>query len=223
MVIDMRTLNRWTKFENKVMLSNLEKPIDMLEKLIPSKSRKQILSKIRYLGYNYRLMESRRNAGRTLSLTETEKAYIAGIIDGEGTIGFHADKRRNNGLLYQPRVSIANCDRSLLEWVENKLCFGHIHRVEFEVNNYDVIPLLKAIRPYLRVKKKQADSMLEFVDLRLSRNQWQNPHTKRELETVQEVHQLNIKPQLRKRIPSEREVTEYLAKHSIKTITLGGE
>ena len=222
----MRTLNYWTKNENKILLTNLQHPLETLEKLIPSKSGKQILGKIRYLGFNYRLMESNRIADKTLNLTETEKAYIAGIIDGEGTIGIHKDSRRS-WVLYQPRVSIANSNRELLEWIKTKACVNcHIHRIELDINNYDVKPLLIAVIPYLHIKKKQATLMLEFIDLRIARSQWVDRHTQRELEIVQEVYRLNTKPQLRKRVVSEREVAEYLIKHpqqTIKAITTGAE
>lgn len=218
----MRTLNSWTESENEIIVANIREPLENIEKLIPSKSRKQILYGMRRLGYDYRLEETRKNANTTLRLSETEKAYIAGIIDGEGTIALHKDTRR--GILCEPRISIANSNRDLLEWLKHKLfSTAHITRFELYANNYDAMPLLKAVKPYLRIKKKQADLVLEFIDLRLMREHWGKSHTQRELEIVQEVYHLNTKPKLAKRVASAKEVTEYLTKHSMKAITLGGE
>lgn len=221
----MRTLNSWTDSENGIIVKSLHKPLEDIEKLMPSKSRTQILYGMRRLGYDYRLEETRKNANRTLRLSKTDKAYIAGIIDGEGTIRLHKDSRR--GILCEPRVSIASTNRDLLEWLKNKLCTAaHITRFELYINNYDTMPLLKAVKPYLRIKKKQADLVLEFIDLRLARKQWGVLHTQRELEIVQEVYRLNVKPQLSKRVASAKEVSEYLIKHPtpiVKALTIGGE
>ncbi|MGH8618677.1 MAG: LAGLIDADG family homing endonuclease, partial [Burkholderiales bacterium] len=47
-------------------------------------------------------------------LSPTDAAYLAGLIDGEGTIGL---TRRHRNDQRQVVVSISNTERPLLEWV----------------------------------------------------------------------------------------------------------
>ena len=48
-------------------------------------------------------------------MLETEKAYIAGIIDGEGSIML---TRLHKNQYHSPCVSIASTDSELLQWVK---------------------------------------------------------------------------------------------------------
>jgi hypothetical protein len=93
-----------------------------------------------------------------------EAAYVAGIIDGEGSITLtklhHNEHRR-------PCISIASTDRELLEYVLS-LTGGTItdkknykpdkHKKSFLLNiknKETVLSVLKQITPYLRVDKKR--------------------------------------------------------------------
>ena len=51
-------------------------------------------------------------------LTETEKSYIAGIIDGEGTITL--SKRRKNEMP-SPVISVSSTDLEVLHWLRTRL------------------------------------------------------------------------------------------------------
>ena len=52
-----------------------------------------------------------------------EKAYIAGIIDGEGTITLVRKHQNEN---YSPEVSVANTNIGLLNWIKEKVGYGQI-------------------------------------------------------------------------------------------------
>lgn len=108
-------------------------------------------------------------------LTETELAYIAGIVDGEGSISLvrstHA--KRTRGRYIYPMVRVANTDRLLIEWLIAKTGCGAVrysvqsgdrfklvHHVGWAVS--DAIELLKAIRPFLVIKAGRADLVLEL-------------------------------------------------------------
>lgn len=102
-------------------------------------------------------------------MTETEKAYLAGLIDGEGTITL---TRRNSGQLPQPQVSIANNNLELLIWVKKVIGSGSISTKKPKSSSHNIayawqvatagpcLRLLDEIRPYLVVKKQQADLLL---------------------------------------------------------------
>jgi hypothetical protein len=66
-------------------------------------------------------------------MTETEKAYIAGIIDGEGSImliKFHKNQ------LPSPCISISSATIEVLEWIKAKVNAGAIKNVNDNVKVY---------------------------------------------------------------------------------------
>lgn len=56
-------------------------------------------------------------------LPETDAAYIAGLIDGEGTVTLTRKHKNENRQL---AVTISNTDRTLLEYVQQTLGVGKI-------------------------------------------------------------------------------------------------
>ena len=105
-------------------------------------------------------------------MTETEKAYIAGIIDGEGSImlqKFHTKEHPS------PCVSIASTTLKLLKWIKTTFGKGiiarkknynpEIHRdcYSYELKYNDAINLIKDIYPYLiiKTKRKRAELILK--------------------------------------------------------------
>lgn len=110
-----------------------------------------------------------------------EAAYIAGIIDGEGSISLtrlHESEHR------RPCISIASTDKELLVYIQS-LTGGAInnkknykpekHKDSFTLNikkKEAVLSLLKFISPYLRVdkKRKRAQLILKRYDEVTPRN-----------------------------------------------------
>lgn len=97
-------------------------------------------------------------------MTEAEKAYIAGIIDGEGSImliKFH------NNQFPSPCVSIASTTLELLEWIKQVASIGvikgkknynknkHKNSFSYIVKYNDAINLLELIYPYLIINSKK--------------------------------------------------------------------
>jgi intein-encoded DNA endonuclease-like protein len=93
-----------------------------------------------------------------------ESAYIAGIIDGEGSISLtrmHPNEHR------RPCITIASTDRELLIYLQtltggtinNKKNYDPVrHKDSYTLNikkKEDVLSILKQISPYLRVEKKR--------------------------------------------------------------------
>jgi len=106
---------------------------------------------------------------------QTEKAYIAGIIDGEGCVTIaKRNTKRKNGIFcfYQCLVIIVNTDKKMLDFIAN-LYGGWIntnHRLKgnqkisykWVCAGDNMRKLLKDTLPYLRIKKKQAKVILQF-------------------------------------------------------------
>ncbi len=64
-------------------------------------------------------------------LDQTDAAYIAGLIDGEGTVTLSRRHRNKNRQLV---VSISNTDRPLLEYVLNAVGAGKITNIKEPAN-----------------------------------------------------------------------------------------
>lgn len=105
-------------------------------------------------------------------MTETEKAYIAGIIDGEGSIMLQKIHKNEHPA---PCISIASTTLELLEWIKKVVGKGTItkkknYNLEIHKDCYsyvlrrnDAISLLIDIQPYLviDVKRKRAELILK--------------------------------------------------------------
>lgn len=103
-------------------------------------------------------------------LSDIERAYLAGIVDGEGCIQFHRRNAKDGRKpVYVLAVSIANTSPALLDWLETRLphrayIHRHTHSKPQWRDRYDwvlsgnrqVLIFLKEITPYLVIKKEQA-------------------------------------------------------------------
>ena len=102
-------------------------------------------------------------------LTEAEKAYLAGIFDGEGCVGYYKRKGSRTKYSYVSVVMVTQSDARLMTWLRDKIVFGTIYsrpgkkHVEFhwETNKKaHVCEFLETIRPYLILKGEQVDILL---------------------------------------------------------------
>ncbi|MBK1809711.1 LAGLIDADG family homing endonuclease [Clostridium sp. YIM B02505] len=102
-------------------------------------------------------------------MTNEEKAYIAGIIDGEGSImltSFHRNE------LHSPCVSIASTTLELLQWIKDKTNTGVIKRKKnynterhkdcfsYTLRYNDAINFLEMISPYLVIESKKRRALM---------------------------------------------------------------
>ena len=103
------------------------------------------------------------------------RRYLAGLIDGEGYISIRPDKYWSRSH-YKPVIKMALCEKSayLIYAIKEKLG-GHVHIRRFnngrfnnaycwEVQTFDAVEkVLSYIRPYLILKKEQADIVNELI------------------------------------------------------------
>jgi len=108
-----------------------------------------------------------------LQLDPSDAAWLAGFVDGEGCIAVYPTSGRN---YLHPRISVANTFRGVLEEIQELLGFGGIrtkHQVGNDKESYawqanahaDVYRCLKALIPYLRLKREQAELVCKFVEV----------------------------------------------------------
>jgi hypothetical protein len=96
-----------------------------------------------------------------VKLSDTEAAYAAGILDGEGSIYF---SRNRTSRWPSPIVSVASTDRELLEWLPARLGGSIVQKRTYQPQHalsYDwkltdrrALEFLKIVRPYLVIKRK---------------------------------------------------------------------
>lgn len=105
--------------------------------------------------------------------TIEQLVYLAGIIDGEGTIYIYI--RKNNGSIdYFPRFQVVNTNQKLMDWIHQTFG-GHLYsknrskhdknwRNQFEwyTTRKLMDQLLPLVLPYLIAKKPQAEIMIKF-------------------------------------------------------------
>jgi len=102
-------------------------------------------------------------------------AYIAGIVDGEGSIGIGKGKN----MCLKPEVYVGMTDPACINALYNNTEVGNMGSCSREKllhkriytwrvkGKLEIYVLLKALRPYLITKKKQVDVLMEFIERRM--------------------------------------------------------
>ncbi len=114
-------------------------------------------------------------------MKKTDLAYAAGIIDGDGCIYIDRfkDKKKKHGLYtYVLRVKVCQSDNQAVIWLSET--FGGswreypYHKYKYsankkplfiwQINNMKAVELLKIIKPYMKIKIKQAETGIQYED-----------------------------------------------------------
>lgn len=101
---------------------------------------------------------------------DVDLSYIAGFLDGDGSVMFQLKKRKD--IPGKRRIMFTICfyqdtrhEKPLL-WIKRVLDIGYISRrndgiTELRINGYEKVEtILKSLLPYLKFKKKQVDYIL---------------------------------------------------------------
>lgn len=105
--------------------------------------------------------------------TETDLAYIAGFFDGEGHCGLTKSNASTNSV--RIHVVITNTNRDALMWIYRTIGLGmldeqskgnlrhkKVYDLRFPASHR--VKFLKLIQPFLKIKKRQVELMLEFCE-----------------------------------------------------------
>jgi len=102
--------------------------------------------------------------------------YIAGLLDGEGGIHFNFNKKRKTLSI---EVAICNTNFQIIDWLKRSLNAGHISEENKPLPHArtrktlykwrlstcaDVLLLLRALLPHLRIKKDSALKAIKFCE-----------------------------------------------------------
>lgn len=102
---------------------------------------------------------------------ESELSYMAGFFDGEGCMGVYWDKIKNNKKRYYPMIKLTNNNKSILKEFEDRF-EGGIYKHHTSRQCWDWVIkggkkttyFLEIMTPYLRQKKEQAETLMEFCN-----------------------------------------------------------
>ena len=109
------------------------------------------------------------------SRSKTDIAYIAGFLDGDGSLMLQLKKRSDTKRAERFMVTICfyqdTRHEKTLHWIQKVLGIGYISRrkdgiSELRINGYKrVRDIILSLKPYIRFKKVQANALLKACEI----------------------------------------------------------
>lgn len=106
-------------------------------------------------------------------LTNTNLAYIAGLLDGDGSILAQLVKNDSSIYKFQLRISIVFYQKTtkywILLWLKKKLKYGTIRKKNDGMSEYSILSsdpvnhILLKLKPYIKIKKKLLKLILNII------------------------------------------------------------
>ena len=106
-------------------------------------------------------------------MREETKAYIAGFLDGDGSIMFQLIERKDYIYGYQIRASVCfyqdSNHKEGLKWLREKIGYGYIRDRNDGVSDYTIVgydkveEVLKMVKPYVVFKAVHVERALELL------------------------------------------------------------
>lgn len=114
-------------------------------------------------------------------LTSEERAYVAGIVDGEGYVGLVLKHKNRVRPSYFPQIQVSNVDENLMRYLEQLVPASFFLKIGSRAKNQKdcfiwaiqrtdgAKKFLELVLPYLIVKKQRAQVLLQYCQSRLLR------------------------------------------------------
>ena len=107
-------------------------------------------------------------------MDSTVLAYIAGFLDGDGSVFFQIVPRKDYKQKFQIRTSIAFYQNTknvyILEWLKEQFEIGYIRHRKTGISDYTIVEskevrkILLLLQPYVKLKKRQVELGLRILD-----------------------------------------------------------
>lgn len=139
-----------------------------------------------------------------MPLPDTDIAYLAGFLDGEASITIVMLNAKN--FYVMPRLSVSNTDLAVLQWIHQAFPGGRLYtfRKQTNIRNVNARPIhridwttgaieaiLRQVLPYLRVKRRQAEMVLQLLAFRKAERQTRLVCRPRSAETLAHYRQFH--------------------------------
>ena len=109
------------------------------------------------------------------SRLETDLAYIAGFLDGDGSLMLQVKTRSDtkHGVRFMATICFYQDTRheKPLQWIRERLGIGYISRrndgmTELRINGFEQVrDILIELKPFIRFKAKQVQALIDACDL----------------------------------------------------------
>ena len=109
-----------------------------------------------------------------INLSETDKAYIAGFLDGDGSIISQIVRSKDYKFGFYIRLSIVFIQKTDKYWflmkLKDKLKYGTLRKRNDGISEYTIVSsgpvesLLKQLLPHLKLKKNLALHVLKIIE-----------------------------------------------------------
>jgi DNA-binding CsgD family transcriptional regulator len=206
--LDIRRRSRkwWTEEEEERLRELLKKhSLSEIARLL-GRTKSSVATKVWELGLATEHYNGLRNASNVnTNVPEWVRGYVAGLLDGEGVVSIVSTRRkdRKNGM-WKPIVDITNTCKEALEFIIKQIggfrfstkkgvMTPHSRKPVYRimlVRHKDVLEFLEMVMPYLIIKRRQAELVVEFCKSRLAKPN-HAPYDEREKEIIAEVKRLN--------------------------------
>lgn len=116
-----------------------------------------------------------------MPIPKTTLAYLAGIIDGEGTITLAKESRSNR---HEARLIVVNTDVKLMNWLKDnfggfvrihKRIIGQKQRYDWVIAGKKAVKLLEEVAEYLIIKREQYFVVITYEAARIEAKKDGNP------------------------------------------------
>lgn len=137
------------------------------------------------------------------NLSATDAAYIAGIIDGEGCV-FARKVTSRNTVGVQGGINVTSTSPELLKELQSLTMLGLVGIARdtrekpkwktawrWDIGQQAAAVLLRQITPYIRLKKTQAELLMELAELKQKSTTQNQFNIQRQFEIVEIMQRLN--------------------------------
>ena len=140
-------------------------------------------------------MSARSNYTRK-EYTIAEAAYMAGILDGEGSlsIGNFSGNRKNGDRHYQTNIAVCSTDIELIDWIHSTFGGyrgaytpkqmsknGRKQVYKWQCSSDRLLHICEITLPYLTIKKRQAEILIQM------RKTFNNSHNVKGMQNAQRL------------------------------------
>lgn len=136
-------------------------------------------------------------------ISERDKAFIAGLIEGEGWLGLHQNTLHSSGRTYKfpsPAFGLVNTEPEMVKYLIDTLEIGTVSwqkhgkwkpQIKFNITkSAELITFFEIMIPYLRWKKTEAQLLLNWLYVRWEKYRQQKGYSAEELTAVEQIRKI---------------------------------